>query len=315
MLSRLLGIRIFDLEASGACNLACPFCPREQLPPTGHMSQETFSAFLERVPLTSADTVSFIGVGEPTLNRLLPDFIFQAKARYPGVRTWLTTNGTTLNERVASRLLGAGLDTIDLSFNGLEKEDYERLMKGASFEKVLANINCTLQEIQRSGRRARLQINYIVTRENADQEEVFQAFWHARGVHHFRPQVMHDRSGLTHVDGMTPLDLPGLRQHACAKFEVMPVITWQGDVLYCSHDISRSHMIGNIREHTWEELEQRRQEIVRDQKWPAMCQGCTDPYRHDLREKLDVAIRGEIQEKVGHGLHTLGRYALKLIGA
>ncbi len=304
MWTRVLRIRIFDLEAHGACNLACPFCPRDQLPPTGAMSQETFTKFLDHVPLGQGDTISFVGVGEPTLNNRLPDFIRQAKQRYPSVLTWITTNGTTLNERVLPPLLEAGLDTLDISSNGIEKEEYERLMKGATFENTVAHVEYAVKEIAQRGAPTQLRVNYIVTQENRDQEQRIQNFWRARGVRLFRPQWMHDRSGLTQVEGMTPLDPPGLRCRTCSKFEIMPIITWKGDVLYCSHDIRRAHKIGNIREHTWKDIHTRKKRIVREQNWPQMCTDCTDSQRHDMREKVDEMVWQHLRDKVSQGVRT-----------
>jgi len=292
-----MGVRIFDLEACGACNLACPFCPRELLPPTGNMSQSTFTAFLNHVSLRATDTVSFVGIGEPTMNRLLPDFLRQTKARYPNVRTWVTSNGALLNERVVPALLEARLDTLDVSFNGLDAPTYERLMKGATFEKVLANLEYTAREIRRTRSATQLQINYILTQENAHQEAEIQAFWRARGITRFRVQHMHDRAGLTHVEGMTPRDTPGLHGRNCELFEVITFVTWQGDVMYCCHDIPRAHKLGNIAEHTWEDLERKKNAVARKGCWPGMCNACTDPLRHDMREKIDTMIRREIREQ------------------
>ena len=113
MIARLMGIRIFDIEAAGACNLDCPFCPRDQLPPVGLISQETFGKFLDHVPLGATDSLAFVGIGEPTLNLRLPDFIRQAKNRNPRLmNTWVTSNGTFLNERTVPALLDAGLETL-----------------------------------------------------------------------------------------------------------------------------------------------------------------------------------------------------------
>ncbi len=303
MLSELLGVRIFDIEAAGACNLACPFCPRDQLPPVGMMTEETFDRFLDHVPLGASDSLAFVGIGEPTLNRALPSFIQKAKTRYPRLmNTWVTTNGTLLNTRVLPPLLDAGLDTLDVSFNGLNAEDYERMMLGAKFDKVLANLSYAASEVAQRGHRTCLQVNFIITQENANDEEAIKAFWRARGITQFRIQYMHNRGGLTKIKGMTDPDQPGLKCSSCQMFEVMPLITWEGDVLYCSHDIPRNHKIGNIRRHSWKEIDQRKRRIIRERLWPAMCSACTDPQRHDMRQKINERIRSEVKGRIGAGV-------------
>lgn len=309
MLARLMGVRVFDLEACGACNLACPFCPRDLLPPTGNMTQATFTNFLNHVTLGSADSLSFVGVGEPTMNRRLPDFIKQAKTRYPQVRTWVTSNGTFLNDQVVPRLIDSGLDIVDVSFNGLDAASYERMMKGAKFEKVLANLEYTAREIKQAGSALKLQINYIVTKENADREQEIVAFWNARGIRDFRVQRMHDRAGLAQVEGMTPLDEPGLKCRSCALFTTITFVTWQGDVMYCCHDIPRANKIGNINTDTWEDLQREKKAIIQGGQWPPMCGACTDPLRHDIREKIDAMIRKEMKSRVTGSLRSLREFA------
>ncbi|MCK6473276.1 MAG: radical SAM protein [Planctomycetes bacterium] len=315
MLSKVLGVRIFDLEACGACNLSCPFCPRDLLPPTGNMSLATFAKFLDHVPLRAGDNLAFVGIGEPTMNRRLPEFLALAKARYPRITTWITSNGTFLNEKVLPPLLDAGLDTLDVSFNGLEKETYERLMKGARFETVLANLEYAAREVAQRGHATRLQVNFIVSKENAHKEESIKVFWRTRGIRHFRVQRMHDRNGDAKVAGMTPQDAPGLRCSSCAIFDVTTFITWEGHVMHCCHDIPRKYPIADINVHDWAEIARRKAEIRRTGAWPQMCGNCTDPLRHDMREKIDAMIRSEVRERIGSGMRSAVRKVLKFARA
>jgi MoaA/NifB/PqqE/SkfB family radical SAM enzyme len=314
MLAKMMGVRIFDLEACGACNLACTFCPRDALPPAGVMSQATYTRFLDQVELRATDSLSFVGVGEPTMNPLLPDFIRQAKARYPKVRTWVTSNGTKLNDKVVARLIDAGLDTIDVSFNGLDAHTYESQMKGAKFDQVLENLTYTAAQIAARGSKLKLQINYIITKENADHEWEIIEFWNKRGISDFRVQRMHNRAGLTEVEGMTPIDEPGLKCASCALFETVTFITWQGDVMYCCHDIPRTHKIGNINADTWQMLSARKKDIIMTGNWPSMCGSCSDPYRYDMTDKIDAMIRKEAEQRIVGGVRTSLGALRKMVG-
>lgn len=314
MLSTVFGIRIFDLEACGACNLTCPFCPRELLPPVGNMSDGTFDRFLNHVELGSTDTVAFVGIGEPTMNRRLPLFLGKAKSRYPKVRTWVTTNGTLLDERTLPPLLDGDLDTLDVSFNGLEKETYERLMKGADFGTVLANLEYTSDRIRRLGYKTRLQINFIISRENQHEEEEIKNFWRARGIMNFRVQRLHDRNGDAKVAGMSPIDSPGLRCATCAIFDLTTFITWDGKVMHCCHDIPRKYPIADINLHDWREIQRRKSEIRRTGLWPSMCGLCTDPLRHDMREKIDEMVMADAQKALGSAVRKAFRSAFGTVG-
>lgn len=309
MLARLLGVRIFDVEASSHCNVKCRYCPRDLLPEKGLMSQKTFSRFLAGVKLGPTDTVSFIGMGEPTLNPHLPGFVRQVKERCPKTRTWVTTNGTNLNEKTVLPLLEVGLDTLDISFNGLQPVVYELNMRGASFEQTLANIEYARREAEHAGGRTQVQINYIVTAENTAQEGFIRDFWRARGIARFRVQRMHNRGGDARVEGMSPVEAAGLSGRRCLLFETMHFVTWKGEVHYCAHDMRRAHVIGDINAEPWAAIEVRKREITAAGRWPAMCARCTDPLRHDVRQQIDAMIRRELAGRVAGGLRSLRQLA------
>ena len=308
MIARMLGIRIFDVEVSSRCNLRCRFCPRDELPETGLMSDETFDRFLEQVPLRRTDNLAFVGMGEPTLNPRLADFIRRAKARYPKVITWVTSNGTRLTADVVRPLLDAGLDILDVSANGTDAESYESVMRGACFEQTLANLESSRAEIERRGNRTRLQINFVVTADSQSRVKETQAFWRARGIERFRLQRMHNRGGMVAVEGMRDVEPGGLRGQGCSLFETMSFISWKGEVFYCSHDIRRQHPIGNICAEPWAGIRQRKRAIQRTCRWPEMCGACTDPLRHDLGAQIGREIAAELRGAVAKVMKTaLGR--------
>lgn len=207
MISKWLGLRIFEVEVSSLCNVHCRYCPRELIPESGLMSRETFSRLLDGLTLGGMDSVSFVGMGEPTLHPRLSEFVRMVKARFPKTHTWVTTNGTNLTVKTLPPLLAAGLDTLDISFNGLDPDTYEKNMPGAKMEKTLGCVDYAVRAARLAGGRTRVQINYIVTAENAEREADLQAFWRNRGVTHFRAQRMHDRAGsASAVAGMSTVD-------------------------------------------------------------------------------------------------------------
>ncbi len=289
MLSRLLGIRIFDIEVTNACNLRCRFCPRDEMKDVGFMSKKTFDHFLNGVPLRSTDNVAFVGMGEPTLNPLLPEFVSLVKERYPKLTAWVTTNGTRLGTDVVPRLVNAGLDILDISFNGLDRGSYESTMCGARFDETLVSIEELARRFRRDRVRTTLQINYVLSEENKHREKDIRTFWRKRGIEHFRVQQAHDRAGLVGLPGMVS-NRPGLRGRPCRVFELVNFITWKGDVLCCCHDIRRALPLGNIRETDWAQIERRKKEVLREGKWPGMCARCTDPLRFDMRRMMDRKI-------------------------
>ncbi len=309
MLAKILKLHIFEIEPSSRCNLSCTFCSRSLLPAQGLMTKDTFKAFLDHTPLRRSDWISFVGIGEPLINPLLPDFIKMAKERYAGVSTWITSNGQLITtERLAS-LLNSGLDVLDISVNGTDADTYESLMRGAKFDRLLENLELCQQMIELTRSNLRLQINYIITEENASQEESIRQFWQDRGIRHFRAQRMHNRGGSMRVNNMSILGKSGLHGRACQFSAVMSFVAWNGDVLLCSHDIRRKHVLGNIISQSWPTICSRKEEIRRKHLWPKMCTDCSDPQRFDFRKRLDADIRQAMAGWLARRFRSLATYS------
>lgn len=124
----------FNIEPATFCNLKCNFCiyscPKEEILKREHffkfMSDETFELIFEQLkqfkqPLKC---ISFIGTGEPLLHKKLPEMIARIKKAHLAERVLLVTNGTLLEKSLVEKLMNAGIDTIKISINGLNAEDY-----------------------------------------------------------------------------------------------------------------------------------------------------------------------------------------------
>jgi len=89
--------------------------------------------------------------GESLFHPQLPEMI--GIAHEAGVTTNLDTNATILTEELSRKLIEAGLSKIQFSFDGATKEVYEKMRKGANFERTLGNVRNFLRLKQRFGSR------------------------------------------------------------------------------------------------------------------------------------------------------------------
>jgi MoaA/NifB/PqqE/SkfB family radical SAM enzyme len=128
------------IEPTVACNLDCITCFRnawEQ--PIGRMDDETFECFLAGLrDLSPRPAVYFGGIGEPLFHPKTIEWIRRVKEL--GVKVELITNGTILNEKIARKLIDAGLDVLWISIDGATPESYEDVRLGAELPLVLENI-------------------------------------------------------------------------------------------------------------------------------------------------------------------------------
>lgn len=160
--------RLAQVETSMACNIACSMCPwhtvRKILSDSGLMERAVWEALLPH--LEQIDSVDLSGGGEPLLHPELPERIAQAKAA--GCTTGFLTNGTLLDENMAARILEAGADWLGVSMDGATAETYEHIRKGASFEKVCANIR-TLTALRDRAKAPYLIIQTVLLPQNIEE--------------------------------------------------------------------------------------------------------------------------------------------------
>lgn len=131
-------IRIW-LEPTDKCNLACPLCINKTIPEDikGYMEWPLFTRIIDQLSKEICD-INLFHRGEPLLHPQIADMVAYVKKN--GLNSRIHTNATMLNENLSNKLLSNGLNYISFSFDGFDKETYEKNRINANFEKTLTNI-------------------------------------------------------------------------------------------------------------------------------------------------------------------------------
>lgn len=139
------------IEVSAACNLACPRCER-QTTNKSNLGKLTSLETIEKITpiLPYVYSVYLVaGLGEGFLN---PDFWSIVKIlKKTGVKVGYFTNGVLLNKENIDKTFTERIDSVLISFDSLKKENFEKIRKGANFEKIVENVKSLLAERKRRG--------------------------------------------------------------------------------------------------------------------------------------------------------------------
>jgi pyrroloquinoline quinone biosynthesis protein E len=100
------------------------------------MDIDLFKKAIDQLP--KLKKVKIQGMGEPLLNKNLPEFIKYAQDQ--NIKTQTITNGTVLNPEIAHQLLEAKLSDLTFSIDGATKNTYESLRVNAKYDTVTKNI-------------------------------------------------------------------------------------------------------------------------------------------------------------------------------
>lgn len=128
------------IEPTSFCNLHCPECPTGLgllQRPRGRITVKTFETFLDTLA-PKAFYLTLYFQGEPLLHPDFPDLVRRAKQRRLYVVT--SSNLQGLDESRAYALVRSGLDRLIVSFDGPDKETYERYRTGGDWEQLKAAV-------------------------------------------------------------------------------------------------------------------------------------------------------------------------------
>lgn len=161
-----------QVEPVGQCNLSCVMCPvhqRTDRPIDGKpafMPFERYAALLAQFP--ELEELHLQGLGEPMMHPRFFDMVETAASK--GIKVGCTSNCTLLSEARAERCVTSGLQALHVSIDGAAARTYERIRRGARFDRVMANV----LKIQRARRRLQSRapeiiLTVVVMRQNLDE--------------------------------------------------------------------------------------------------------------------------------------------------
>lgn len=172
----LLGLPdVVEIEPTETCNLRCKMCH------VSYMSQKSRPALdanlVKKLACLRGKYVIIGSAFEPTMNRGFEQMIHTLTDL--DCRLELITNGVLLKDGVKSALLDANLEEVTFSFDGISKESYERVRRGANYDDVLENIVEFRSAL--AGRDTYFGVNSTVMRSNMHEISAAPAFWDQYG--------------------------------------------------------------------------------------------------------------------------------------
>ena len=150
-------------ESSAVCNLKCIMCPlthglnRKQ----GFLKFENFKKVYDEIKVPY---LNLTGLGEPLLNPDIFKIIKYARKHKSLVK--LDTNATLLDEENIKKLLSAEPSFVSVSLDGITKKSYEKIRKGANFEKVIVNLKKFVEYRNITRSKTQIQLFYVFQKEN-----------------------------------------------------------------------------------------------------------------------------------------------------
>jgi radical SAM protein with 4Fe4S-binding SPASM domain len=147
------------LEVTTYCNLRCVQCGIDTYPLANRHLERVVLDRLEQEVFPTTAFVQYADQGEPLLYPHL-EHALALQRRHDIPSTKLITNGMLLDEAKSRLLLASGLTELAVSLDGATPETYERIRRGARFDRVLGNV-ARFRELRDAAGETRPRITFI----------------------------------------------------------------------------------------------------------------------------------------------------------
>ena len=152
-------------EVTNRCNLPCQTCVRTfnlHEPERDPLPQELKQA---AAALPALRRLVLHGIGEPLLNKTLPEMIRFGKAQ--GAWVLFNTNGVLLDRAWQDALIDAGLDELRVSIDAATPDTYREIRGAPVFDRIVANLTqFVTRKVERGVLHPRLSLWMVAMRRN-----------------------------------------------------------------------------------------------------------------------------------------------------
>ena len=205
-----------EINTTELCNRTCVFCPRhdpEVFPNRNlHLTVKGAKTIAEELGDNGFQgKISFSGFGENLLNPYFAEIVKEFRIELPMATLECNTNGDRLTEKKAKELYKAGLDLLYINlYDGIEQMEH--------FDKIMTK----------------------VTHEGRYKYRMHWGDFEKHGL------ILNNRSGVMDWVGVEDDTVENLKGKPCHYPFYKMFVDWNGDVLFCSNDWGREHVVGNL---------------------------------------------------------------------
>lgn len=228
------------IEVTARCNLICPMCPQATMKrPRGEMTMKIYRKIINEAAEHGSGVWLAI-MGEPLLVQNI--FYMILYARHKGITSVnLNTNAVLLNKKLAHFILAAGVTSVIIGLDALNKETYDKIRVGGDFDKVVANTKSLIACAKAT--ETKVVVQFIVMDENEKEMEAFKAYWLKEGaIVKVRPKLGWGHGVETNMLNLTAAD----RTFPCPWLARTVSIHWNGNFAQCDGDYEGTYSPGNV---------------------------------------------------------------------
>lgn len=288
-----------SIELSTCCNLSCPECVTGsgKLTRTKGFMDPVLAAKLASEISGSALSAWLYWQGEPMMH---PQF-FDILSLFRGMNPVISTNGHFLDSGNCHRLATSGLKKIIVSYDGVTPQTYSIYRRGGNHAKVEQGIVRLSETFKKYSSPPVVELQFLVGRHN--ELELAGAARFARlvnarfsiktmqvldpeRVENWIPARSHRARYTIKAGRVIGVRAP---ERGCLRMWTTAVVTVDGDVVPCCFDKNAAHVMGNIKDQTFNDIwhgdiyRSFRRQVLSQRSSVDICRGCPQGIRLRFR--------------------------------
>lgn len=242
--------KAISIETINVCNLSCIMCPYTKMTREKTiMSMKLYKKIIDDISRSGIKEILLNFYNEPFLDRNIFERIKYAKQK--GLIVSFFSNGTIMNKKEINKILKSSLDKIKFSFDGFSKETYEKIRRGANFEKTIQNIISLITRKKELGlKKPKIWIYLVLMDLNKDELQDFKKFWKGKA----------DKVVVGTVDERSEdnLSIKSLKKffnpYPCPRALDDPTVMADGKMTFCCIDYDGKYIVGDMKKQTFNEI-------------------------------------------------------------
>jgi radical SAM protein with 4Fe4S-binding SPASM domain len=173
-----------DIETTNICNLSCPMCPRtvllaqESFSDLSSISKNEYKDIIDEGVKYGLKSIKLNYLGEPLSHK---DLVWQIQyAKDKGVvDVMMNTNASLLTKKMSKNILNAGIDSVFVSFDAIDPEDYESQRVGTSIGLVIDNVYEFVKQRKKIRPSCQIRLSMVMYKDPKwlRQFEAIQVMW------------------------------------------------------------------------------------------------------------------------------------------
>ncbi|MEK6906844.1 MAG: radical SAM/SPASM domain-containing protein [Nanoarchaeota archaeon] len=239
---------MLTVEPTNFCNLRCIMCPYKRMKRKKKiMSMNLFKKIINEASDMGCKDIHLTQYNEPFMDKHIFERIKYAKEK--GMRVWFYSNAMLLDEKIRKKTLENPPDLIRFSVDGIKKETFENIRRGANYEKVVENITSLYKERNKINKKSpRIEVFFTSLKENEGESKEFLKFWEGK-CDYASLYIADSRESEKYVT----INYEKLKPYPCFNPKRILVLS-NGKVVLCCVDIDGEVKLGDLKKQSLKEI-------------------------------------------------------------